>query len=80
MAGKPNSRHVVPSHKGGWDIEKPGASRKSAHYDTQAEAVDRAREILHNAGGGELNVHGRDGRIREKDTIAPGNDPYPPKG
>jgi ABC-type branched-subunit amino acid transport system ATPase component len=28
-----------------------------------------------NAGGGELNIHGRDGQIRAKDTIAPGNDP-----
>jgi hypothetical protein len=76
----PNSRAVVPNPKGGWDIEKPGASRASVHYDSQAEAIDRARQILHNDGGGELRVHGRDGQIRKSDTIAPGNDPYPPKG
>lgn len=80
MASKPNSRHVVPNRKGGWDVEKPDASRASVHCETQAEAVDRARQILHNSGGGELNIHGRDGQIRQKDTIAPGNDPYPPKG
>jgi hypothetical protein len=35
--------------------------------------------MLHNQGGGELTTMGRDGRIRSKDTIAPGNDPNPPK-
>ncbi len=80
MADKPNQRNVVPNPKGGWDVEKPGASRASAHYDTQAEAVDRARQILHNDGGGELRIHNREGQIRDSSTIAPGNDPYPPKG
>lgn len=77
---KPNSRAVVPNSGGGWDVEKPGASRASAHYGTQADAIDRARQILGNDGGGELRVHGRDGKIRDSDTIAPGNDPFPPKG
>ena len=80
MADKPNQRNVVPDPQGGWKVEKPGASRASAHTNTQAEAIDRAREILHNDGGGELRIHGRDGQIRDSNTIAPGNDPYPPKG
>src|SRR4051794_4657152 len=63
----PNSRHVVPHKAGGWDVTKPGATRASAHYETQGDAIRRARQILHNSGGGELNVHGRDGRIRDKD-------------
>jgi len=75
-----NDRHVVPNPDGGWDVKAPGAARSSAHAGTQAEAVARAREIIHNAGGGELLTHGQDGRIRAKDTIPPGNDPYPPKG
>jgi hypothetical protein len=74
-----NDRHVVPNPDGGWDVVAPSASRASAHKDTQAEAIDRAREIVHNAGGGELRIHGRDGRIRDSDTIAPGNDPNPPR-
>lgn len=69
------SRHVVPNSEGGWDVRKPGATRSSAHTETQAEAQDRARTILGNAGGGEMLTHGRDGQIRAKDTIAPGNDP-----
>lgn len=72
-------RHVVPSSKGGWDVKKPGADRASSHHNTQAEAMRRGREIVHNAGGGELRIHGRDGKIRESDTIAPGNDPNPPR-
>ncbi len=35
--------------------------------------------MLENQGGGELTVKGRDQKIRSKDTIAPGNDPHPPK-
>lgn len=80
MSKAPNSRHVVPNPAGGWDVKKPSAERASAHYRTQDAAVDRARQILHNSGGGELNVHDRHGQIRAKDTVKPGNDPFPPKG
>lgn len=72
-------RHVVPNADGGWEVRAPGADRASAHTRTQDEAVDRAREILHNAGGGELVIHGRDGQIRDSDTVPPGHDPFPPR-
>lgn len=74
-----NNRHVVPNPDGGWDVKKPGAGRASAHTDTQADAIGRARQIVHNQGGGEVRIHGRDGQIRDSDTVAPGNDPYPPR-
>jgi hypothetical protein len=74
-----NSRHVVPNRGGGWDVVKPGAQRSSSHHDTQSDAIDRGREIVGNLGGGELRIHGRDGRIRDSDTVAPGNDPNPPR-
>lgn len=74
-----NNRHVVPSPKGGWDVKAPGASRASARCDTQAAAEQRAKEIVGNLGGGEVRIHGRDGRIRDSDTVAPGNDPNPPR-
>lgn len=66
------SRHVTPNPDGGWDVRAPGASRASAHLDKQAEAIDRARTILGNVGGGERNIHGRDGQIRAKDSIPKG--------
>ena len=73
-------RHVVPNPDGGWDVTKPGASRASAHAATQAAAQDRAREIIHNQGGGEMLTHAKDGAIRAKDTIKPGSDPRNIKG
>jgi hypothetical protein len=53
-------------------VEKENRERVSDVLPTQEQAVQRARIIIHNAGGGELIVKGRDGRIRLKDTIAPG--------
>lgn len=75
-----NQRNVVPDGNGGWKLEKPGATRASAVTSTQAEAIDRARTILQNDGGGELKVHNREGEIRRQDTVAPGNDPESSKG
>lgn len=73
-----NSRDVVANPYGGWDVRAPGAQRASSHHDRQSDAIDRGREIVHNAGGGEPRIHGRDGQIRDSDTIDSGNDPNPP--
>lgn len=78
MSGS-NDRHVVPNADGGWDVKAPGAGRASSHHDTQADAERRAKEIVRNQGGGEVRIHGRDGRIRDSDTVAPGKDPDPPR-
>lgn len=75
-----NQRHVVPNPEGGWDVKAPGAQRVSAHTDTQADAIQRAKTIVQNQGGGEVRIHGKDGQIRNNDTVRPGNDPFPPKG
>ena len=74
-----NERHVVPNPDGGWDVRAPGAGRSSAHTDTQSNAIDRAREIVGNVGGGEVVIHRPDGRIRDSDTVPPGHDPFPPR-
>lgn len=75
---KPTRRNVVPNPSGGWDVTGAG-TRASAHTDTQAQAIDRAREIVKNLGGGEVTISGRNGKIRDSDTVAPGNDPNPPR-
>lgn len=75
-----NERHMVPNAGGGWDVKKPGADRSSGHFDRQSDAIERAKEIVGNTGGGEAVIHGRDNLIRESDTVKPGNDPFPPKG
>lgn len=74
-----NERHVTPHPEGGWQVRKPGASRASDRTETQADAVDRARAILRNDSGGEIVIHNRQGQIRDSDTVAPGNDPNPPR-
>jgi len=74
-----NNRHVVPNPDGGWDVKAPGAQRASAHTDTQADAIARARTIVDNLGGGEVRIHNRQGQIRDTDTVGRGNDPHPPK-
>jgi hypothetical protein len=70
-------QHVVP-HDGEWAVRGEGNSRVTSTHDTQREAIDAGREIARNQGG-ELFIHGRDGRIRERDTVGK-DDPYPPKG
>jgi hypothetical protein len=72
-------RHVVPNPDGGWDVKAPGATRSSARTQRQSDAIDRSRQILGNQGGGEIVIHNRQGQIRDKDTVKPGNDPNPPR-
>ena len=74
-----NQRHVTRRPDGDWQVIKPHASRASAVEPTQSAAIDRAREILKNDGGGELVTHRPAGRIRDSDTIPPANDPCPPR-
>lgn len=71
-----NNQHVVPTDTG-WAVKGAGNERYTAHFDTQAEAIERAMEIAKNYKS-ELLIHGEDGEIRERNTY--GDDPNPPKG
>ncbi len=72
----PKGQHVVP-RSGKWAVRKSGADRVTRKYATQGEAIKAARDIARNQRT-EVYIHGRDGRIRERDSY--GNDPFPPKG
>ena len=72
---KRRDQHVVP-HDDGWAVKPAGGRRASSVHDTQQEAIDRGREISQNQNS-ELFIHGRDGRIRARDSH--GHDPFPPK-
>lgn len=72
---KGKDQHVVPVG-GDWGIRGENNSRLTEVFDTQREAIDAAREIAINQQA-ELVIHGRDGRIRDKDSF--GNDPNPPE-
>ena len=72
--GNDNDRYVVPNQDGGWDVVKEDHQRASAHTGTKKEAVDRAREIVENLGGGEVRQQNRDGKFADSDTTKHGNE------
>ncbi|GAA0682045.1 DUF2188 domain-containing protein [Clostridium cadaveris] len=71
------NQHVTPNGKGNWQVKGAGNSRATATTKTQKEAINIAREIAKNQQS-ELIIHGKNGRIREKDSY--GNDNFPPRG
>lgn len=76
---KPQDRTISRRPDGTWANKRNDAGKASSVHDTQQAAIEAARRMLQHQGGGELTVQGRDGQFRSKDTIAPGNDPLPPR-
>ena len=76
---KGRDRTVSQRPDGSWANKRHDAAKASSVHKTQREAEKAAREMLSNQGGGELITKGENGKIRSKDTIAPGNDPNPPR-
>lgn len=68
--------HVTP-RKGNWAVQTEKSERAAKITETQKEAIEVAREIAKKRGS-ELLIHGKNGRIRQKNSY--GNDPFPPKG
>lgn len=70
------SNYHVSKNKdtGKWDIQKEGGAKSSGTADTQKEAEKIAKGYAANSGGGEVRIHGLDGKIRDSDTVAPGNE------
>ena len=74
MAGK--NQYVVRSGDR-WGVRGEGNSRLTGSFNTQREAIERARPIAQREGG-ELRIQGADGKFREAWSY--GCDPFPPKG
>ena len=70
------NQHIVP-HDGEWAVRGEGNSKATSVHRTQSDAIDAGRTIAQHQRS-ELVIHGRDGKIRDKDSH--GHDPYPPKG
>jgi hypothetical protein len=79
MPGK-NHRFVSPRPDGTWANQRVGSGRATSLHETQREAERAARENIRGSGGGELNIQGVGGQIRQKDTVPPATDPFPPRG
>lgn len=58
------NQHVVP-HEEGWAIKGAGNEKYTAIFDTQEEAIERARQIAINYGS-DLIIHRKDGTIRDR--------------
>ncbi len=69
-----NDRTVSRRPDGSWANKRDGASRAASLHSTQAAAAKEAKEMLQHSGGGELKIKNEQGKIRSKDTIAPGNE------
>jgi len=76
---KGRDRIVYQRKDAKWANKRNDAGKPSSVHNTQQDAINSARTMLGNQGGGELTIVGRNRKIRSKDTIPPGNDPYPPK-
>ncbi len=71
------NQHVTPRRDGLWQVKGAGNSKATKVTNTQAEAIEVARDIAIKQRS-EVVIHREDGRIREKNSY--GNDDYPPKG
>lgn len=69
-------QHVVPNGSG-WSVRKAGSTKASSNHSTQADAINAARDLARSQRT-ELYIHGRDGRIRERDSY--GHDPRQSRG
>lgn len=71
--------HVSKRANGEWQAKKEGVDKAGGIFDTQREAERAAKGFSANSGGGEVRIHGLDGKIRDSDTVKPAIDPNPPK-
>ncbi len=65
MAKRPGDVHVSKNESGGWKVTQGG--EKLSRHKSQGNASDRGKSEA-KADGVDLVVHGRDGRIRSKDS------------
>ncbi|MFZ3229839.1 MAG: DUF2188 domain-containing protein [Pseudobdellovibrio sp.] len=69
------NKHVVPNKDGGWLVKSDGIVL--ARQSTQKAAIQVANTLA-KVERTEVVIHGRDGKIRDKNSF--GNDNFPPKG
>ncbi len=64
----------------GWANKRADATRPASIHDTQREAYIAAKKIIIRQGGGRVLIKGLDGRVKQKNTIIPGQDPMSIRG
>lgn len=72
--------YIVGPNGNKWQAKQPGAEKASGLFGTQQQAIQQAKTWSGKAGGGEVTIQRPDGRIRDRDTVAPKVDKFPPHG
>jgi len=71
------NQHVVKRNGNNWAVRGENNSRDTSIHTTQSNAFNAARQIAINQQS-EVLIHGRDGKIRDRNSY--GNDNCPPRG
>lgn len=72
----PSNLHVVQNGKM-WEVKAEKVSLPISRHYNQSNAIEQATSVAREKHV-EVLIHGRDGRIRERNSF--GNDPFPPRG
>jgi hypothetical protein len=65
----PQDFDVVPNDRGEWDVRARGATKPLASHRAQRDAAYDARARARQAGGGEVRIHRRDGKVRRTHIV-----------
>src|SRR5262245_8494620 len=76
MAKSRSTSFFVVPQSSAWALREEGSARALRVFKTQREAVEAARKLINASNGGDIVVHGRNGRIRGVDTYALGGDGF----
>lgn len=71
MGSNQNRRDVSGNRRDGYKVTEGGKVTSTAR--TQRQAESQAKAEVHEAGGGQVYIHRPDGKIRDADTVKPGN-------
>lgn len=73
---KSADRIVYREDDGSWVNKAQDPDRSSSTHDTLLKAMDAARKMLRNEGGGQLTIKGEDGSIKDTSMVSPAASNY----
>jgi hypothetical protein len=76
----PKKITVTPSGDKWKLVPSGGAKAPDTKFQTQQRAADTGKKDLAKQGGGELAIKGRNGAVRDQNTVPPAKDPRKSKG
>jgi len=65
MALMSNDTVFYDEDSGRWVVRRHGSVKKSDDFDTQAKAIERAKELAKKSGG-KVNIKSKEGKVRAK--------------